>query len=120
MRPSRSWEPSGPLEIRDATQNWYYSTDVSFASAQKASAEWVVERPEVSNDGVNFSLSSLADFGSTSFTNAMAISGSGAGTLATLGAASIEMVNGSGAALDQTSAWDSTAESFGDSWLASS
>ncbi len=50
-------------QIEDHTASWTYKTTGTVSGAEDATAEWIVERPEVCNILGECSLSSLADFG---------------------------------------------------------
>jgi hypothetical protein len=81
------------LTIDDAGR-WTYQNGPFYLPTPQLSAEWVVERPEL-----NGYLTSLTDFGSTSFSNASADVDGSAEPPSNLSAAPIEMGNPSGALL---------------------
>jgi hypothetical protein len=73
---------------------WNFSTSIDFAGAAQSSAEWIVERPEIC--GRTCSLTTLADFGTVTFSGAAATSTTNAsGTISSYADSPIEMVNGS-------------------------
>ena len=87
------------LYIADSSR-WTFSTTVNFSGAAQSSAEWIVERPETCRSswfgGETCSLTSLADFGSVSFSNATATTtGGSSGPISSYSYTAIEMVNGS-------------------------
>jgi hypothetical protein len=75
--------------------NWNYSTNVTFSGAAQSSAEWVVERPEICYIFFGCSLTTLANFGSVTFTNASATDNGTTGPISAGPYVGIEMVNGS-------------------------
>jgi hypothetical protein len=105
------------LEIADSTQGWNFSTAIASPSPAPAqsSAEWIVERPEICL--VRCSLTSLADFGTVTFTDAMTTEGGTSGPLAAFSAAAIEMESGS-TVLALPGSLDPTGENFTDTWKA--
>jgi hypothetical protein len=108
------------LTIDDSTR-WSaaYSTTISFATPARSSAEWVVERPEICVR--TCSLTSLADFGSVSFSNASTTTTNSSGSISANPYAAIEMVAaGYGSTvLAVPGALDSTGDDFTDTWEAS-
>jgi len=100
------------LSISDG---WTYSISISYSGAAKSSAEWIVERPEICSN--TCSLASLPNFGSVTFSNASATSGSTTGGIPTWSAAAIEMVNGS-TVLALPGAYQAATEGFTDTWEA--
>ena len=108
------------LTIDDSTR-WSaaYSTTISFATPARSSAEWVVERPEICVR--TCSLTSLADFGSVSFSNASTTTTNSSGSISANPYAAIEMVAAgySSTVLAVPGALDSTGEDFTDTWEAS-
>jgi hypothetical protein len=103
------------LTITDSSDptNNTFSTTQSAPSAQRSSAEWIVEAPTV-----NSGQSALANFGSATFSNAQATINNTAGAIAAWESVaqaqvySINMTNNSGTLLDNTSALDSTGGGF--------
>jgi hypothetical protein len=94
---SNSWT----LTISDG-QKWTKSVTVDFSGAAQSSAEWVVERPEICYIFFGCSLTTLANFGSVTFTSASTTDNGTNGSI--IGPTSgpspytyvgIEMVNGS-------------------------
>jgi hypothetical protein len=80
--------------LDDNGTKWSFSTTVNFSGAAQSSAEWVVERPEVCSR--TCSLTTLADFGSVTFSGASATSSTiTAGPISAYADALIDMVNGS-------------------------
>jgi hypothetical protein len=73
---------------------WQYSTNITFSGAAQSSAEWVVERPEICYI-FGCSLTTLANFGSVTFTNASATDNGSVGPISAASYVGIEMVNGS-------------------------
>jgi hypothetical protein len=63
------------ITITDLTTGQQFQTSITYMSSQ-LSAEWIVERPEVAHR-----LSTLADFGTVTFTNCAATLGSITGTI---------------------------------------
>jgi hypothetical protein len=88
------------LAVSDAgsaahAHNWQYSTNINYAGAAQSSAEWVVERPEICYVFFGCSLTTLANFGSVTFTNASATDNGTNGPISAASYVGIEMVNGS-------------------------
>lgn len=54
------------IRIKDLTKNQEYTTSLSYASS-KLSAEWIVERPEITSRRSRGTLTSLADVGNVKF-----------------------------------------------------
>jgi uncharacterized repeat protein (TIGR02543 family) len=108
------------LTIDDSTR-WSaaYSTTISFSTPARSSAEWVVERPEICSQ--TCLLTSLADFGSVSFSNASTTTINSSGSISANPYAAIEMVAaGYGSTvLAVPGALDSTGDDFTDTWEAS-
>jgi hypothetical protein len=103
------------LTIADSTKGWNFTTTVSDSSVAKSSAEWIVERPEVCNPGC--ALTSLANFGTATFTNATATSGGVTGGISATAYSVMEMVNGT-TVLAVPSGLSANGESFSDVWKA--
>jgi hypothetical protein len=87
------------LAISDAgsavhSHTWHYSTNITFVGAAQSSAEWIVERPELCSI-FGCSLTTLANFGSVTFTNASATDNGTPGSISATSNVGIEMVNGS-------------------------
>jgi len=108
------------LYIDDSTKGWTSTTHASWSAPVESSAEWIVERPEVCNgSGQDCSLTSLADFGTVSFTRAIATESGTSGSISDFSASSIEMLSNSGStALAIPGPLDSTGEDFEDDWEA--
>jgi hypothetical protein len=106
---------SWTLFLADVT-HWTYSTTISFSGAAESSAEWVVERPEICSFGC--SLTSLADFGSVTFSKASASVGSVSAPISSYANTGIEMVN-STTPLAVPGALNSSGNGFTDTWQAS-
>ena len=81
------------LTINDSTRPWLNpsTTHITWSAPEDASAEWIAERPELCN-GAGCSLASLADFGTTTFTNASAVANGTTGSIAALDGVPAEMV----------------------------
>jgi hypothetical protein len=80
--------------LDDNGTKWSFKTTVSFSGAAQSSAEWVVERPEVCSR--TCSLTTLADFGSVTFSGASATSATiSNGPISAYADSLIDMVNGS-------------------------
>jgi hypothetical protein len=73
--------------------NWAhpFSTVIQWTAPEQASAEWIVERPE-SCIGSQCTLTSLADFGSATFTDASATANGTSKSIQALGSTPIEMI----------------------------
>lgn len=82
------------LNIADATQNWAFSIPETFAGASQASAEWVIEAP-TQCVGSTCTLTSLSNFGTTTFTNATDTVGGVTGSITAAAYFAVQMVNGS-------------------------
>jgi hypothetical protein len=104
------------LAIADETKGWSYSTPISDSSAAQASAEWIMERPEIC--GSSCALSSLANFGSVSFSGATASTGGAARAAGAFGAEAMDMTGST--VLDGAEAFDPSGEQFGVDWYAAS
>jgi hypothetical protein len=88
------------LAISDAgsaahSHNWQYSTNINYVGAAQSSAEWIVERPEICYIFFGCSLTTLANFGSVTFTNASATDNGTTGPISATSYVGVEMVNGS-------------------------
>jgi hypothetical protein len=88
------------LAISDAgsaahSHNWQFSTNVNYTGASQSSAEWIVERPEICYIFFGCSLTTLANFGSVTFTNASATDNGTTGPISAVSYVGVEMVNGS-------------------------
>jgi hypothetical protein len=86
------------LTISDAgslahIHNWQFSTNINYTGAAQSSAEWVVERPEICYIFFGCSLTTLANFGSVTFTNSTATDNGTTGPISATSYAGIEMVN---------------------------
>jgi Peptidase A4 family/Immunoglobulin domain/Immunoglobulin I-set domain len=89
------------LTIADVTpaDHWSSSTTVTWdpsssASPLQASAEWVVERPELCTQNTDCNLSSLANFGTAAFSSASATENGTPQSLSTLSAFPLQMDSG--------------------------
>ena len=87
------------LAISDAgsaanPHNWQFSTNINFSGAAQSSAEWIIERPEMCYIIFGCSLTTLANFGSITFTNATATDNGTSGPISATSNAGIEMVDG--------------------------
>jgi hypothetical protein len=100
--------------------NWTFtSTGISFSAAQ-SSAEWIVERPEICSRSC--ALSSLADFGTTSLSDAVTTTPQLTNApIDSFSSVEIEMVNSADTyALALPSALGSGGNNFTDTWEAAS
>jgi hypothetical protein len=106
------------LMISDTTKGWAYTEGpISWTAPQKASAEWIAERPEVCDPGC--ALTSLADFGSVTFTDATATDNGTSGPISAFSASAMEMFNNAKTTvLAAPGPLDSTGEDFTDDWFA--
>jgi hypothetical protein len=110
------------LTINDTTRPWAspFTINISWSAPEDASAEWIAERPELCNNA-GCSLATLADFGTTTFTNASAIANGSVGSIAALDAVPAEMVR---SATDSTLLAEPSPLSSGDiftvAWFAGS
>ncbi len=103
------------LAISDSS-GWSFSTNISYSGAAKSSAEWIVERPEVCNP--NCALTSLANFGTVSFSAASTSTSGSSGSISSYSDQDIEMVNGA-TVLALPSGLGSGGSNFSDTWEAS-
>ena len=101
------------INIMDVTTGQQYSQDFVYNSS-RLSAEWIVERPTVNNG-----LAALADFGSITFTNAMAAKNDTAMAINKFSFAQIAMYDRRNNQLVSISSLGSDGESFTVSYLAS-
>jgi hypothetical protein len=111
------------LTLQDSTQGWsFLMTQNPAQTPAESSAEWIVERPSVCSSGTSC-ITSLADFGTTGFTNASATAGGVTGSIAA--------VHGSPAQMEGTqqinphllalpSALGAGGDNFTDTWYGSS
>ncbi len=107
------------LAIADHTKGWSVSKPVVSPpdDPSRATAEWIVERPEQ-----NGTLTSLADFGNAAITSASAVASAGSGPASLFGDQVIDMVSNSGGAsvLAASSPFDTSGEDFSVAWRGSS
>lgn len=68
------------IDIKDITTNQEYNSNFFYA-ASKLSAEWIVERPEISTRRSQGTLANLADIGNVVLTGCQAIIGSKSGSI---------------------------------------
>jgi hypothetical protein len=68
------------IHIKDLTTNQEYTKNFFYASSQ-SSAEWIVERPDLSSRRSRGTLTSLADVGTVKFANCQATIGGETGTI---------------------------------------
>jgi hypothetical protein len=80
------------LTIDDTTKPWTYTIPITFAGTQQSSAEWILERPALCDESGDCTLTTLADFGTMTFSNATADAGSGAQSPGALDAAPAQML----------------------------
>jgi hypothetical protein len=100
------------------SSGWTFSITKSVSSAQKSSAEWIVERPEICT--TTCTLASLSDFGKVSFSSNYATINGVTGAISSFTHVAITMKQG-GKALDKPSALSTDGtSSFTVSWRASS
>jgi hypothetical protein len=105
------------LTINDSMWSQQFSTSQNASSAQRSSAEWIVEAPII-KEGFSYQIAKLADFGSETFTGAQAtISGApGPSPVNTSWPNTqlyqVDMASRNGSLKDSTSALDSTGTSF--------
>jgi len=90
------------LTVSDQTpgHSWNSSTTTTWdpdssASPSEASAEWVVERPELCTNNSDCNLASLANFGTAAFSSASATDNGTPESLSALGAFPLQMDSGS-------------------------
>ncbi len=109
---------SWTLKISDSTKNWKFTEGpITWAAPQKSSAEWIVERPEICSE--TCSLTSLADFGSVTFTDATATENGTSGPISAFTYSVMEMLNNNeDTVLAEPGSLDSTGEDFTDDWEA--
>jgi hypothetical protein len=101
-----------------AHADWASSTAITFTSAKQASAEWVVERPEVCDPTCG--LSTLADFGTASFTNASATTSTGSvGTISATTYSPLDMIDTSSDVLAAPSVLEQSGSAFSVTWESS-
>ena len=89
------------LQISDLTAGWNFIFTQAESGLDQNSAEWIAERPELcSGDCSNVTLSSLADFGSVTFTNATVSTATDNGeSISALSPTSIQMTSKNSSAL---------------------
>jgi hypothetical protein len=68
------------ISIKDLTKNQEYTSSYFYASSQ-LSAEWIVERPDITSRRSHGTLTSLADVGTVKFSNCQATIGGKTGTI---------------------------------------
>jgi hypothetical protein len=68
------------ISIKDLTKNQEYKSNYFYASTQ-LSAEWIVERPDITSRRSHGTLASLADVGTVKFASCQAIIGGETGTI---------------------------------------
>jgi hypothetical protein len=108
------------LAITDlsSSHGWIFSTDITFSGAVQSSAEWIVERPEICYRS-GCSLTSLASFGSVTFTGGTTTEDGASGPISAFSPSAMEMVSSSVATvLAAPGSLDSTGEGFTDEWEA--
>lgn len=108
------------LEIEDLTAQWTYSYTHVESGLDRSSVEWVAERPQLCSGGgtSNCTLSSLADFGSVTFSGATANGESI--TAPSLGASAIEMTSSTNPSALLALPGPLIGSGFTDTWYASS
>jgi hypothetical protein len=100
------------IDIRDTTTGQKFHETFSYASS-RLSAEWVVERPTI-----NGGLSPLANFGSVSFSNAMAVNNATVEPISKFSSARITMYDRQNRQLVSVSSLGSDGASFSVSYIA--
>jgi hypothetical protein len=117
------FNPKWTLSLTDVSSGhmgWTFATVVNFTAAE-ASAEWVLERPELcSSPCVTPVLSALADFGASTFTSAQATSTQGTGPIDVFVNYEIDMFGNTNNVLAAPSALNASGTSFTDTWSGSS
>lgn len=107
------------VTITDTSTGKSFTTTGSVSGAQRSSAEWIVERPELCSV-FRCSLTNLANFGTAQFgldytglsgTNTATVNGV-SGAISSFPNTAINMVNSNGATIDQTSVLTSDGTSF--------
>jgi hypothetical protein len=102
------------LSLSDASSAHGWSTSRQFTfAAQEASAEWVLERPEVSSMG---GFPALADFGASNFTNAQVTSTQGIGSIDDFDNDQIFMLGNTNNVLAAPGSLNAAGTSFTDTW----
>jgi hypothetical protein len=104
------------LAIADTTKHWTFSTNVAWSAPEQASAEWIVERPDVCSSTCG--LANLSDFGSVSFTGATATASGTTGSISAFSFEPIEMLGST--VLAAPGGLSGGGESFTDTWHAGS
>ncbi len=94
------------IELDNLSNGQGFNTTVVYDSSQ-LSAEWILERPEVGN-----AISSLADFGSITFTNSTVTIGSSSGTVKNFSFSEVTMHNRQNIPLATVSSLSSDGKSF--------
>ena len=105
------------LAIDDLTAGWTFTTTIDSPTPTPAqsSAEWIVERPDIGSRN----LPALADFASTTFTDASATAGA-SGSISAFSYAPIDMVSNDGSAtLSTPGALSADGTSFTATWVGS-
>ncbi|MDH2902211.1 MAG: G1 family endopeptidase [archaeon] len=98
--------------IKDLTTGATFSTTGTVSNAARSSAEWIVERPALCSI-FRCSLSTLSNFGSTSFTSASATIGGATGSISAFSDVAITMVgSSSGPVLAEPSSLSTDGTSF--------
>jgi hypothetical protein len=110
----------GLTDVSAGHQGWTFSTAGITFSAAQSSAEWIIERPELC--GNSCTLTSLADFGTASMTDASVTTPALTGApIDAFSSVDIEMVNTADThALAVPSALGGAGNSFTDTWEAAS
>jgi hypothetical protein len=107
------------VTLTDVTTGNAYSTTGSVSGAERSSAEWIVERPEVCSI-FRCQLTTLANFGAAEFgsdytsvsgTNFATVGGL-TGSISALGGTAINMVSMSGSLLDRANGLSGDGTSF--------
>jgi hypothetical protein len=109
------------LTITDVTSGQTQSTSAACKSCRRASAEWIVERPELCTKGGACFLAALPDFATATLSSATASTEAApaAAPASSFTTTAIDMIQPAGSSvelLDQTGPLDSTGTSFSAQW----
>jgi len=102
------------LTISDLSAGWNYPKTFSETGLSQASAEWVAERPEV-----NGNIASLADFGSVTFSGAIATGDGVTGPISSFTYSPFDMINSSDSVLAAPGSLNGSGNGFADTWYGS-
>ncbi|MGA9078187.1 MAG: G1 family glutamic endopeptidase [Acidimicrobiales bacterium] len=108
---------SWTLVIQDSTKWTYTEGPVTWDAPTEASAEWIVERPEVCDPGC--AITALANFGSVNFTSATATDNGTSGSISAFSALALGMLaNNATTVLAAPGLLSNEGENFTDNWEA--